>query len=107
MTWQHSPKQHGFCFSGKGYTILQLKKAEENCTREHYSGSLSGGKATVTKQVTSERQARKATMLLPSTEPTGSPLTLQLTDINVFHLVLFRAAKDLLFPLIIPPWVIT
>lgn len=87
-----------FVSSGKGYTILPLKKAEENCTREHYSGSLSGGEATVTKQVTSERQVRKATTLLPSTGPMGSPLTLQLIDISVFHLVLFRAPKALLFP---------
>lgn len=87
-----------FSFSEKGYTILQLTKAEENCTREHYNGSLSGGEATVTKQVTSERRARKPTTLLLSTGLMGSPLTLLLIDINVFHLVSFRAPKALFFP---------
>lgn len=74
------------------------EKAEGNCTRAHYNGSLSGSKATTNKQVTSKnRQARNPTTPLLRRGLTCC-LTLLITDINVFHLLSFRAIKALVFP---------
>lgn len=51
-------KKYGF-FLFPPWKNPSPEKAEANCTREQYNGSLPGSKATGNKQVSSSKQERK------------------------------------------------